>query len=712
MNTIISLEEVLNADEWKKPIGKVEKKAGKRIGYNYIIVKSLKESKKNDVIKCLYIKSITDFGFCVIKEGTEGDTKDKFGRDIKDRLLWQKKLHKELEGKISIPKLLGAFEENGNYYLVLECIKGKPLSKVIKEHSLEIRGNFVKETKTGITFVNYLIQIVKILQTLHEHNIVHRDATANNFIIQKNGKVSVIDLELSYSTSDSFPMPPFQLGTHGYMSPEQLKTETPTAKEDVFAVGAIIFQVWTGISPFKIVGDSLEELKFKIPFFVKDNEIANQIIKCFDTTPANRPNLSDLVYKLEGYKKKTKHNSNLIGPNQTFDYDPKLLIQRSINTLCSPLMSDKEKGWFSENLNTEPNPDKSKINKTWYTSFSRGAMGVVYFLTQAHHVGFDTSAAVENCNHAFNLIESKYLARLNNISPSLHFGSSGIAAVLAEGLKHGFILNNRLYHDWITKLTLVENNEINFSHGISGHAFAYWAYNDINSSKIRLDLLSKYLQLVIENQQRDGSWINSSNKRNDKGKIHTFASGVAGIVYFLLEYYQREKDFDALKSAEKGLRWLINSACNKNGTIHWPANKKYSSNMGWYEGDSGIAFVFIKAYEYIKDPIYKETAIKALRFYPEFVVDNNLSQHGGLSGLGEVYIEAYKILGEKEWMDRADWILQVIIHLKKESDLFGPYWLTQYERQPTPDFMTGNSGVLHFMLRHIFPNIIKFPLSV
>ncbi|WP_315816514.1 hypothetical protein [Paraflavitalea speifideaquila] len=52
--------------------GKVEKKAGKRVGYNYIIVKSYKESQKNDVVKCLYIKSLTNWGFCVIKEGVMG----------------------------------------------------------------------------------------------------------------------------------------------------------------------------------------------------------------------------------------------------------------------------------------------------------------------------------------------------------------------------------------------------------------------------------------------------------------------------------------------------------------------------------------------------------------------------------------------------------------------------------------------------------------
>src|SRR5687768_1680820 len=117
------MESAANSTTTQQPVenevkGKVVKKSGKRIGYNYIILKSLKESQKNDVVKCLYIKSLTNFGICVIKEGTFGDSKDKEGRDIKDRLIWQKQLHELLQDKVRVPRLLGSFEENGNYYLV------------------------------------------------------------------------------------------------------------------------------------------------------------------------------------------------------------------------------------------------------------------------------------------------------------------------------------------------------------------------------------------------------------------------------------------------------------------------------------------------------------------------------------------------------------------------------------------------------------------
>ena len=200
--------------------GKVEKTGGKRFGYNYIFIKSYKESKKNDVVKCLYIKSLTNFGFCVIKEGSFGDTKDPEGRDIIDRLKWQRQLHEQLQDKIPMPRLLGHFEENGNYYLVIGHVKGKALQKVIGEtQKKDLRQSLITGDKVGTRFLDYLIQITGILEKLHGEGIVHRDATPNNYMITRSGKVALIDMEMSYSLPLQFPTPAFQLGTFGYMSP-------------------------------------------------------------------------------------------------------------------------------------------------------------------------------------------------------------------------------------------------------------------------------------------------------------------------------------------------------------------------------------------------------------------------------------------------------------------------------------------------------------
>lgn len=701
--------------EETKATGKAIKKAGKRIGYNYIIIKSLKESQKNDVIKCLYIKSLTNFGFCVIKEGTFGDSKDKYGRDIKDRLIWQQQLHAELQDKVRLPRLLGHFEENGNYYLVIERIKGTPLYKACREKNGELREGLIAGTRTGLTFINYLIQIVDILNTLHKHHVVHRDATSNNFIIMPNGKVAVIDMELSYSLHQQAPAPPFQLGTYGYMSPEQLKTETPTIKEDVFSAGAVLLQVWTGISPLKLTDAPFESLHEKIHFFIPDKEIADIVVQCLHPDAAKRPALSPVYDGLMKYKddlrnKKQRHVTSPI----LFTKDQiKLTIQHAINTISSPLMADEEKGWFSEDLNADPILDKTKINKAWYTSFSKGAVGVIYLLNEAQQLGFDVNVSIPHIQTALKLIETKYIQRIELASPSLHFGAPGIAATLASAIRDGLIEPQTHYFDWINSLLGRNNQNLDFTHGITGQGIAYCLCHDFLLPDAMMEKLRKYVDILLQKQQKDGSWIYKEVKGKQK-KRHGFANGISGIIYFLLEYGHRYQDHKSKAAAKAGLHWLITKATYQGDKMQWRTDKNKELMHWWSEGTSGIALAFIKAYACSDNPTdkqrYKLFATGALLNSPKQVVDNNLSQLQGLSGLGEIYLEAYKIFKEPEWLERADWIAQAIMHLKRKHSQHGPYWLVQGERQPTANFMTGNSGVIHFLLRYCFPEQISMPL--
>jgi serine/threonine protein kinase len=695
--------------------GKAIKKAGKRIGFNYIIIKSLKESQKNDVVKCLYIKSLTNFGFCVIKEGTYGDSKDKHGRDIKDRLIWQQQLHAELQDKVRMPRLLGHFEENGNYYLVIERIKGKPLYKACKEKNGELRDGLLTGTRTGLTFVNYLIQIVDLLNTLHKHHVVHRDATSNNFIIMPNGKVAVIDMELSYSLQQQAPAPPFQLGTHGYMSPEQLKTETPTIKEDVFSAGAVLLQVWTGISPQKLTDAPIEALYEKVQFFIPDKAIADIVVQCLHPDAAKRPALPPVYDALVQYKSdfNNKRQRQSTTPVIFTKEQIKQTIQQAIGTLASPMLADEENGWFAENIKVESNRDKTKINKGWYTSFGKGATGVMYLLAKVHNAGFDTGASMTHIEKALKLIETKYMQRIEGVSPSLHFGAPGIAASLACAIRDGLVEPQSVYFDWINRLLNRDNQQLGFVNGIAGQGMAHWLCHDFLQPAIIKERLGKYVDLLVQNQQKDGSWIYKEVKGKQKTR-HGFANGVAGIIYFLLEYVQRYRDKRSQVAAEAGLRWLIKKAVHRGDKIFWRTDKNKELMHWWSEGMSGIALAFIKAYACSDNPThkqqYKHYATGALLNLPNKVLDNNLSQLQGLSGLGEIYLEAYKVFQENEWLERAAWIAQVIMHLKKENPQYGPYWLVQHERQPTPDFMTGNSGILHFLLRYCNPEVIGMPL--
>lgn len=693
--------------------GKSLKKSGNRLGYNYIIVKSFKESAKNDVVKCLYIKKLTDFGFCVIKEGTLNEMKDKDGRDIRDRLIWQKHLHETLQNKVRIPRLVGSFEENGNYYLAIEHINGQSLGHLFRKHGNKVREGLLKGNRFGRKIAGYLLQIIHLLDNLHKNGIVHRDATSANFIITPFGKAYLIDMELSYCMTTNSPFPPFQLGTHGYMSPEQLSVATPGIKEDTFAVGAIILQAWTGLNPAKLTEVSSKEIIEKIKYFVPDVQIADIISQCLSDQPHIRPELATVARTINMYisdSKKNVRRATIYGTDLPKE-QIKETLQLAINTFSTPLLADPDRGWFAENMNTEVKADKSKINKSWYASFHVGAVGVLYMMNRAKRCGYDISSIEPYIQKTLDIIEQKYILPENRHQAGLHFGSDGIAACLTEAFNTDVVVKDDKYNSWIPKLLSTPGSAFDMMNGIAGQINANMICDTNYPSADIKNRLKLYVDELISKQEKDGSWIRCEDSGDKKERVtNGFALGMAGIVFTLFDFSQRYNDSAASDSAERGLFWLIRNSKRKNNVTVWNSSLGKDIHPWWRDGSPGIVLSFIKGYSIKKNPLFKEYIISALKYHPEKVFYSNLSQCNGLSGLGEVYLEAYRILGDNEWYERAGWIAQLIMRMKKEHHKHGPFWLSESEWKPLPGFMLGNAGILHFLMRYLDPEKIGLPL--
>ncbi len=689
--------------------GKVTKKSGKRIGFNYIIYKSLKKSQKNDVMKCIYIKGLLNFGICVVKEGTLGDSLDKQGRDIKDRLIWQKQLHEKLQDKVRVPKYLDSFEENGNYYLVIEHIRGESLIHALKKSSKWLRDSLILRNKRGLKFLKILLQIIDLLEKLHDEQIVHRDASSNNFMITPNGKIAIIDLELSYSLEQDFPSPPFQLGTHGFMSPQQLATQTPTLEEDIFALGANIFQMWTYISPSKIIDTDYDALISKINFFIPDQEIANVISKCLSPKVNTRPTLSEIKSCITSYANIQSNTKRTLTEPHLFDKQEMLdTIQATITSYSSPLFADPEKGWFAD-TGRENSPGKDKFEKAWFASFSEGVAGIIYMISIAKEAGFNIENTYPFIQKGLDLIEKKYIIEKTSSSPSLHFGASGIAVSLFVAQQSGLIKSDLNYSSWITELLDRENENLDITEGISGQGIALLTCLPIIENSVLSDRIHRYAQLLLSTQEKNGTWLTNTDKK-DKKISKGLSTGISGYAYFLLEYARHFNNAEALGKAEITLNWVNKNLKYNSGNRFWSSRKEI--NPWFAAGIAGIALPFISAYTITQNTKYRTFATKLLSNYREKAINNSLSQQNGISGLGEIYLDAFKAFDDSLWLEKADWIAQNILHLSKSTSKNGRYWLVEHEKSPTACFMSGNSGILHFLIRYCSAENGKFGIPL
>jgi serine/threonine protein kinase len=141
---------------------------------------------------------------------------------------------------------------DGSSYLVSELLEGGTLRQLLKRGPLPVRKA-----------IDYGVQIAYGLAAAHEKGIVHRDLKPENLFITKDGHVKILDFGLAKlmprerepdataATAAHETDPGMVMGTVGYMSPEQVRGETVDHRTDVFAFGAILYEMLAGKRAFQ-----------------------------------------------------------------------------------------------------------------------------------------------------------------------------------------------------------------------------------------------------------------------------------------------------------------------------------------------------------------------------------------------------------------------------------------------------------------------------
>src|SRR4029450_7257639 len=170
-----------------------------------------------------------------------------------------KRFEKEAKfsAKLKHPNIVTIYdvgETDGLSYLAMELLDGTGLDKVIAQ-----AGRLPVGGAAGIG-----AQVADALDFAHKNNVVHRDIKPANIMIEAGDRVKVTDFGIAKVTDsgDHLTMTGSLLGTPSYMSPEQARGSALDGRSDLFAVGAILYEMLTGQKAFR--GDSITGLIFKI----------------------------------------------------------------------------------------------------------------------------------------------------------------------------------------------------------------------------------------------------------------------------------------------------------------------------------------------------------------------------------------------------------------------------------------------------------------
>lgn len=146
-----------------------------------------------------------------------------------------------------IPSLLAYFEQNGNFYLIQQQIEGNTLLQEVKKDGPFDEGKIR----------SLLLQLLPVLQFIHDRNVVHRDINPTNIICrQRDNKPVLIDFgiakQLEASLHDKLEHTGTRIGTEGYSPIEQLRSGEAYPSSDLYSLGATCICLLTGRKPEKL----------------------------------------------------------------------------------------------------------------------------------------------------------------------------------------------------------------------------------------------------------------------------------------------------------------------------------------------------------------------------------------------------------------------------------------------------------------------------
>ena len=144
--------------------------------------------------------------------------------------------------KIKHPNLMEIYDvmDDGiNCNCLCEFVFGNNLDKIVY-------------TKMGVdpkTAEKWMVQLCKGVEELHNRNIIHRDITPNNVMVDYEGNIKLIDFNISRERKQSASRDTTVMGTAGYASPEQFGFTQTGFGADIYAMGVLLNSMLTGKMP-------------------------------------------------------------------------------------------------------------------------------------------------------------------------------------------------------------------------------------------------------------------------------------------------------------------------------------------------------------------------------------------------------------------------------------------------------------------------------
>ena len=668
--------------------------AARLVAGRYFVTDVLRPGLPGSVLRAIDVAEAGKPAACVLKQARPHCGADELGRDRRARLRHEAAVLGRLRGLAGIAPAGEYFEEKDVGYLPVAYVPGQALGALV-HHQVTGRAWRYVRAPARRRLLRYAEQLVQRLRSAHARGVIHRDVAPANVWIGDDDQVYLLDWECAHVVRSRTPA--FWLGTPGF-SDLSRERRAPAPRDDWQACGRVIVFMLTGLDPAAIVHGQPGELAARLEELtgLRDARLIELLAGTLAEDPAGELEPAMLLAAIAS----------------TINGRPARRL-RSAAPLFTPAAHESilTEGLEALTAGLRTRLDRLRASRTTREAAlldaHAGIAGLLYMLAAAH------GGRVAHLDTALAKQAARVVLARTPVTPDLPglvHGSAGRALAVAAAMQAGCVAASDALRMRIAGALGGAVDWPDFTHGASGQGFAALACARRLAAPQLEASASACAAYLVRTQSPDGAWTLPEGVAGVSGERFTgFAHGAAGIMGFLGSYAALAGDAAADAAWRRAQAWLVNRARRgRAGRWHWPrSDAKPAPSNWWCHGAPGIALGWLCVARAQGTAAIAEDHLRgALGGSPMQLRSDSFGQCHGLAGLGEIYLEAYRVLKEECWRERAADIATVLVALSRRRS-HQPWYYPPGEPASSADgLMLGAAGILHFLLRYHHPTAV------